>query len=541
MACIYHIYSSPVNSNNESKEIYIGQTSGDVNPNSFSKRPMAHFSGVYSKAASSRENAMFFEFLEKYPLNSMTIEIYNENNLFGLSQDIYTAFFDEWSVDGMKPNWTIQELNNGELKITENQRKLAMSFYLDAAEIIHNYIYYHKGRILLTHQIGGQKTTFRSKNGLVMNSTMDVETACKMIDAEQTGVVQLQKEFDKILNKYLYTYTINGETLPEALARSAIEHSTANTDYVYDWTKIIVSFFKGILPIIRDDLDKILAGNCTINISNKIKNLYSYSESKFMWNFNSSNKGSFNIINALVQKLTTSKRKKKYKDLQDIIQELANEIEQELHGSFDGNISFANFFTIEVDNKYLKPRDWKITGSCEIHHALDTDAYGESFRKRAYWFFSNEVEKVWKSMPKITIPRYIDSFGTRYYIVSTYRLSSLLYKQFKKDVKNQYIINHWEDYMHPMLTLYTQRHQTTIGGTWRDYAFLGQNLCLAIPDVGVVSVLTDSLSIGGTMENNGGYENQKIADGFLSYQFSSDTLEDIIEWANKQIIDLTVF
>ena len=231
MACIYHIYSTE-----DMSKVYIGQTTGDHNPAAittnegtgktsikYDARPMDHFSGLYSKAAQGRENPLFFEYLKSHRLDSFVVEIYTVDDNFGLGA-LLDEFCAEWTPNyggENKNKYKLKQLADGSLKLGDEEEKIAkanMQYYLDAAEILHNYIAFrNKSKTCLTYQIGGQGLSFTSSVGVVLNSTMSVEEGCRVIESNEQEIAKVQKKFQEQLKDVVNTYVIDGKTFKVAL------------------------------------------------------------------------------------------------------------------------------------------------------------------------------------------------------------------------------------------------------------------------------------------------------------------------------------
>lgn len=308
MACIYHIYSTE-----DASKVYIGQTIGGEQPENieqnekegkkslnYASRPMDHFSGLYSNSARNRENSMFFDYILSHPLHTMVVEIYTIDDNFGLG-DSLEEFLEEWHPKHQTEEirYSIKEIKEGQFKtIAEQGRKQrSIKDYLDAAEILHNYIatrVYHK--TCLTYQIGGQGLTFISNNGVVLNSTVDVPTGCSIIDSNDKEMARIQQHFTEEIQKGLNNPR-NGKTFVEKVApiilKEAIQFNikegkrNPKTVTHYKFSKETKNKISGIFAeYIKDSVEKIY--------NNRGRN-YNYNDYEVHTNFD-------NLLSAYIDK-----------------------------------------------------------------------------------------------------------------------------------------------------------------------------------------------------------------------------------------------
>lgn len=553
MACIYHIYSTE----DPTGEIYIGQTKVPVNVRDSYDRTLMHFSGLYGERNQERENEMFHAFLLKHPLSTMVMDIYDESNFFGLSKEIFKEFFSEWSIDGYTPYldidvWDID--STSKLSQSDQGKKdFATTLYLDAAEIIHNYIYYKNGYKLMTHQMGGQRHVFRSVTGLVLNDTLSPQQAAIMLEDSTRTVVKLQDKFNKMLEKQYKTVTINGKTLLQAWTETAWVMDKKNI-YWKTLVNVAAPYLQKYIATIRDDLDKILPATGEWVLVNKMKNAYSLIEDKFRLNFASTTKGGFNIVHAIATKLNTDTFRSKVNKLvkQDtdpnpikiyhaIYQAIEDTFADGLSGFIDG-ISFANFYELQYKGTNVNKRNWRLSGPSEHHIAAsNTDPYGLTLRNMAYSFFSRCVKNVMSSPFVCSLKQRVMNDGQLYLIVETKRLSDELYNYYARYVPIYWIQQQWKMYLHQMLTIYTRNNGTTFEESpFKSLEFISINNYST--GVGVVNkelkiasnTSTSSLDLGDDINDE-----QQV--GFPIYKFSDETWTDMTIFWESKIRDIVFF
>lgn len=557
MACIYHIYST-----DDPDTVYIGQTKVDPTPTPEDEtssektagsynRPLDHFIGLYN---STRENTMFKEWMCSHMLNTIVIEIYDESCNFGISPKAFKNFFKKWTVSYSTNIKDIQITErDGKIALEPKDNSLILKSYLDVAEIMHNYICYKQGNRLLTHQIGGQSLSLVNKNGVVLNTTMSVEEGVSILDGyTNKDIIKAQKLFNKELNKHLWSIEINGRTLTQSLTYAALSDASnlttskrrstisasSNSNLSKEWTKILVRYLKATLPIVRDALDKALVSNNSISIANKIKNLYSEIEDKFFWEFDRNHKGSFNIVNAIVQKLSTQEIRgkiKKASSLNDAFNIIEKILSEPLQGMMD-QVSFTNFFKIEEDT-VTKEQSWQINKSdMKEYAAKGSNAYGKSLRFKAYHYFSSMVKKVWKDNPSIVPTHFLDNFGEPIILISTYRLTSLLKRAYDQSNCPRDILRQWRKYVEPLMSIYTKNHGTTVGGSFTDFAEIKGGY------YGITNIMAGSIPTIRDITNNwNSTDTIDHAEGLMAFRFKDDTWEEIQEWIERGVVDIEVF
>lgn len=536
MACIYHITSTK-----DSSRIYIGQTTQDPesrneidesdgsrvkSSNNYNKRPMDHFSGLYY---ANQENPMFLEFVRDLPLSSMQVTIYSEDQTFGLEPQVLQDFCDEWFGEKFSPEvHTLQDAI--ELK-NKKSIKYDLQHYLDAAEIIHNYIAHKiQHKKVMSYQIGGQTYALTSRNGTVLNTTMSIEAGCNAIDSA-SDLTNIEQEFKKELSAALTDSNFINE-LSSEIAGDIISWQLENggSDKKFRFTSALREKYMRILATyIRKALIKVQHGYAAnilrgrgYQILTKYDNLYSQYLDKWLFNFNGSQH--YNIIDAMIRRLASQNLGKKWSskkvvNVEDIIQEIADTISDKV-SIIVPETSVGSFFDIIPPKDVITPKQWSYHGGI-IYSATDTTSYGLSFRRRAYWFFRRAVADCWQNDPEINrgalYPYQGDQTIQR---ITTYRLSNALYRYFKK-VKNQDILDNWPNYLHSMLTIYTKNNGVTIGGKPYIYDVVDGRGFL-ITDQEEEIVIND----------------QVATTVMMAYRFSPETMEAMQKWQDKNVEDL---
>ena len=556
MACIYRIYAET-----DTSKVYVGQTMGDPTITAVKRtatgrmeRPLNHFSGLYGRSAEARENPMFFEYMLKNPLNKFVIEIYGPENNFGLG-DILDKFLEEWhpgewnASDKKDFYYSTRDLSSGKISIdmhnsdasVRGKARRTMEEYVNAAEILHNYIAtVHEGKTCLSYQIGGQNESWISNTGKVLNQTMSIPTGIRVIDADRRDLEKLQKNFEDEMEDRLTTTTINGKTFIKAssevlLKKTNIINKAAQgkaDEFVFtpeakkEITNLFVQYIlQGLKDIYNGRGRHFNLESFTTNVN--FKNMFSASIEKWQASFANETKGSFNIVNLIIQHLTTKSIATQIKTSKNPAKEIKDVLNKQVINIMIPQMSVESFISIiPPESEGYAHKNWSLQGQPQsINKAKDkNNIYAKSLKRMAYLFFGRVYEQAIKMLPEEPtvyskrivedkeIPFHYWHDNLMYNRITTQPRLSTVLKSLFEQIGYQYAIDNWDEYEREMLTLYTQKNGTPYGAVnGRFYTDSG------VPVMAIEPMQIDDAGI----------------DYYRAWRFSSQTLEEMEQVATK--------